>query len=123
MNFSELDEVFDELFPICRSIAGPEIHKSLQILQKHIPLEIKQVATGTRVLDWTVPQEWNLKKATLHTDHGELVLTSEDSNLHVLNYSEPFVGEISREGLEAHLFLIPEFPEAIPYVTSYYKER
>ena len=120
---TDLEAVFDELFPICRSITGKGIRDSLTILKKHIPLEIKSVATGTRVFDWTVPQEWELKRATLKDPNGEIILDTEDTNLHVLNFSEPFSGEVHLEELEEHLYSIPDLPNAIPYVTSYYSER
>jgi aminopeptidase-like protein len=123
MNSVELNKLFDELFPICRSITGPGLEESLQILKKHIPIEINYVPTGTKVFDWIVPKEWKLNRAVLETEDGEKILSSDDSNIHVLNFSEPFEGTVSKEELEKHLHSIPHLPEAIPYVTSYYKER
>jgi aminopeptidase-like protein len=66
-----LSRLFDRLYPICRSITGPGIRTSLQILAEHIPIEIRGVPTGTKVFDWTVPDEWHIKGVRL-TGQGEL---------------------------------------------------
>lgn len=120
---TDLNKLFDALFPICRSITGEGIRTSLQIIADHVPLEIHEVPTGTRVYDWTVPPEWKLNSAVLRRTNGEVVVTAEDSNLHVLNFSVPFSGRLTREELEPHLYSIPDRPKSIPYVTSYYKEK
>ena len=120
---SELDELFDELFPIARSITGPGIRSSLEILGKYIPLQIHEIATGANVGDWTIPQEWNLMRATLKHELGDVIVDTDESNLHVLNFSIPFHEVITREQLEDHLYSLPELPSAIPYVTSYYQPR
>ena len=120
---TELGPLYDELFPICRSITGPGIRDSLGIFARHMPLEIKGVATGTPVLDWTVPQEWELRRARLFGPDGNVILDTQDSNLHVLNFSEPFTGEMDLEDLQAHLYSDDTLPDAIPYVTSYYVPR
>lgn len=118
-----LDQIFDRLWPIARSITGPGFAKSLDILREIIPLEAKLVPTGTEVFDWIVPPEWELISAELFTEHGEKVLSTEDSNLHILNFSEPFSGLVSFHELNDHLHSIPELPDAVPYVTSYYSRR
>ena len=123
MMYEQLDELFDELWPICRSITGPGIAKSLEIVSDRIPLEIKRVPTGTAVFDWVVPPEWELVSATLCTEDGEKVLSTDDCNLHVLNFSEPFSGVVSYDELAEHLYSDPSLPEAVPYVTSYYRRR
>ena len=123
MNYEKLDELFDRLWPICRSITGPGISQSLEIMQDYIPIAIKEIPTGTQVFDWIVPQEWALDRATLTTEDGDVMLDTEISNIHVLNFSEPFSGVVSYEELEKHLYSAPAFPEAVPYVTSYYAPR
>ena len=121
--YSDLDAVFDELFPICRSITGQGVRDSLRILQRFIPLEIKSVPSGTQVFDWQIPDEWNLSRATLTDPTGEVVLDTDINNLHVLNYSIPFEGELTLHELQPHLHSKPGLPNAIPYVTSYYQDR
>lgn len=109
-------------YPLCRSITGEAVRETLKILQETIPLTIHEVPTGTKVLDWEVPKEWNLRRAWLKGPDGRKIVDSEDHNLHVLGYSVPFQGKVSREELDAHLFSLPEQPDLIPYRTSYYKE-
>jgi len=123
MNYQQIDDLFDRLWPICRSITGPGISQSLEIMQDYIPITIKEVPTGTEVFDWIVPQEWELERATLRTEDGEVILDTDISNIHVLNFSEPFSGVVTYQELEEHLYSDPSFPEAVPYVTSYYVPR
>ncbi len=118
-----IDTLFDELFPICRSICGDGLRTSLQLLKKHIPIEIHSIATGTQVFDWQIPQEWKLNHARLSAPNGEVIIDSNVSNLHVVNCSEPFSGEVELEELQQHLYSLPHLPHAIPYVTSYYQPR
>ena len=123
MNYQQLDHLFDQLWPICRSITGPGITKSIKILQQYVPFEIKETPTGKTVFDWEIPQEWKLNRATLKTEDGELIIDTNVNNLHVLNFSEAYSGVVNFEELESHLYSDPNFPEAIPYVTSYYVPR
>jgi aminopeptidase-like protein len=111
-----------ELYPICRSITGNGLRQSLSIVQKHIPLEIHEVPTGTQVFDWTVPKEWNIWDAYIKNPDGEKIVDFKHSNLHVLNYSIPIHRKVPLGELQAHLFSIPEQPDWIPYRTSYYQE-
>lgn len=123
MNYQQMDDLFDRLWPICRSITGPGISQSLKIMQDFIPITINEVPTGTEVFDWIVPQEWELERATLRTEDGEVILDTDISNIHVLNFSEPFSGVVTHQELEEHLYSNSSFPEAVPYVTSYYVPR
>jgi aminopeptidase-like protein len=109
------------LFPITRSITGDGVRQTLNILQEHLPdLVIHEVPTGTLVFDWQVPDEWNIRGARLTGPNGEVVADLADSNLHVVGYSVPVDVELSLDELQSHLHSIPEQPEAIPYMTSYY---
>lgn len=118
-----IEDLFDKLWPICRSITGNGFRESIEILQKIIPLDIESVPSGTEVFDWVVPKEWNIKDAYVLDPNGKKIINFKDNNLHVLNYSKPVDKEISLSDLKKHLYTIPEIPDAIPYVTSYYKER
>lgn len=120
---ADLRRLFDRLFPICRSITGPGIRESLEVFSEYMDIQIHGVPTGTRVLDWTVPPEWTLERAQLFGPKGEVLLDTRDSNLHVLNFSEPFSGEMDLDALQAHLYSDATQPDAIPYVTSYYVPR
>src|SRR5687767_15052369 len=111
-----------ELYPICRSITGDGVRRSLDILGRHVPLSITELPTGTEVLDWTVPKEWNIRAAWIQRLSGERVIDFERSNLHVVSYSTRVRQRISRAQLDAHLHSLPEHPDWIPYRTSYYAE-
>jgi aminopeptidase-like protein len=111
-----------ELFPFCRSITGEGVRQTLRRLESDLPLQIHEVPTGTQVFDWTVPKEWNVRDAWVQDQVGRKVVDFKTSNLHVLNYSQPVHGRMPLAELDAHLYTLPEQPEAIPYKTSYYKE-
>jgi len=111
-----------ELFPICRSITGAGLRETLNILKRRIPLEIREVPSGTRVLDWTVPKEWNIRDAYIRGPGGGKVVDFARSNLHVVSYSVPVRATIPLAELKAHLFTLPDHPDWVPYRTSYYRE-
>ena len=119
----EVESYFDRLWPICRSITGNGVRQSLAILQELLPVELVEVPTGQKVLDWTVPKEWNIDDAFVEDESGRRVIDFRKSNLHVLGYSVPVDQWLSLEELQAHLYSLPEQPDAIPYLTTYYKER
>ncbi|SUX00668.1 Uncharacterized protein conserved in bacteria with an aminopeptidase-like domain [Campylobacter jejuni subsp. doylei] len=119
-------ELACELFPIPRSITGQGFRASLEILNKTLGggiLKFHSIKSGTKVFDWTVPDEWNVKEAYIITPEGEKICDFKKHNLHLLNYSEAIDQEIELEELQDHLYSIEEMPDAIPYVTSYYKRR
>lgn len=111
------------LFPLPRSLTGDGVRATLRQLQTHLPLEIREVATGTKVFDWEVPREWNIRGATIKTLDGRTLVDFADNNLHVMGYSIPVSGIFSREELASHIHTLPEQPDAIPYRTSYYAEN
>jgi len=119
----EMYRLISDLYPICRSITGDGVRKTLHIVQQQIPLETYEVPTGTQVFDWTVPKEWNVRDAYVKNRQGEKVIDFQVSNLHLLNYSIPIHKQMSLSELKEHLFTIPDHPEWIPYRTSYYKEN
>ncbi|WP_257404468.1 DUF4910 domain-containing protein [Campylobacter lari] len=119
-------ELACELFPICRSITGEGFRQSLKILDEAMGggiLKIHSIASGSKVFDWEVPAEWEINDAFIITPNGEKICDFKQNNLHVLNYSEGINDEISLDELQEHLYSIEDYPDAIPYVTSYYKRR
>ncbi len=113
-----------ELFPICRSITGNGVRETLKIIRHEVSdLNISEVASGTRCFDWTIPPEWNIKEAYLINPDGEKIVDFSKNNLHVMGYSEPVNKTIPLEELQEHLYSLPDMPDAIPYVTSYYERR
>jgi aminopeptidase-like protein len=119
----QMYQLICDLFPICRSITGNGVRESLEIISRHVPTQIHEVPSGTRVFDWTVPKEWNIRGAYIKDSTGKKVLDFNDSNLHVLNYSTPVNKRISLHELKQHVYTITEHPDWIPYRTSYYNEN
>jgi aminopeptidase-like protein len=111
-----------ELFPICRSITGDGVRSTLRIMAETIPLETREIPTGTPVLDWTVPKEWNISGASIRDPSGEVIVDFRTSNLHVVSYSIPVNRRMTLDELKPRLHTLPEHPDWIPYRTSYYEE-
>ncbi|KAA5605338.1 DUF4910 domain-containing protein [Roseospira marina] len=113
-----------DLYPIRRSLTGPGVRQTLHYLQGLIPdLTLHEVPTGTQAFDWTVPDEWAVTEAYIEDQAGRRIVDYADHTLHLLGYSEPVDAWMSREDLDAHLHSLPDQPDWIPYVTSYYKRR
>jgi aminopeptidase-like protein len=113
----------EDLYPICRSITGDGIRKTLAAINERVPLQISEVPTGTEVFDWTVPKEWNIRDAYIKDAQGKRVVDFQQNNLHLLNYSVPVRAKMSLSSLRPHLFSLPEHVDWIPYRTSYYQEN
>ena len=121
---NEIHKFAQELWPINRSITGDGVRETLKKISKHIPnLKIRSVISGTKVFDWKVPKEWAVKEAFIITPKGEKICDYAKNNLHLVGYSVPHIESISFDELKKHLYMLPDQPNAIPYITSYYKER
>lgn len=122
--FSEalLEELFDRLWPLCRSLSGNGVRETFRILKEYLPVQVYETPSGTQVFDWTVPDEWNIADAWLEDEHGKRFAEFSSNNLHVVSYSIPVDGWFTPGELKNHLFTLPEFPDAIPYRSTYYKK-
>lgn len=120
---NELFSLIKRLYPICRSITGDGVRETLQIIREYIPVQINEVASGTNVFDWTIPEEWNIKDAYIKNARGEKLVDFKKLNLHVLNYSTPIDEKMGLEKLKDHLFSLPENPDWVPYRTSYHNKN
>jgi aminopeptidase-like protein len=127
VDFREEGEVayslIQRLYPLCRSITGNGVRRSLRLLREMVPLASREVMSDTPVFDWAVPDEWNIRDAFIMNRSGERLIDFRKSNLHVLNYSVPVNRTMSLTELRPHLFTIPEAPDWIPYRTSYYQRN
>ncbi len=118
----EIHSFIEQLFPICRSITGDGVRETLEIISQKIPVNICEVPSGTKVFDWTIPEEWNIKDAYIINPEGKKIIDFKKLNLHVVNYSQPINKKISLEELKKHLHTFPAKPDWVPYKTSYYKK-
>lgn len=118
----QMYDLIRELYPICRSITGRGFRESLRIIGRQIPLEVTEVPTGAKVLDWEVPKEWDILDAYVKDPSGRKIIDFQQSTLHVVSYSAPIRRTMPLSELKQHLFSLPDRPDWIPYRTSYYKE-
>lgn len=120
---SDMYGLLSGLYPYCRSITGDGVRKTLESISGIIPLKMSEVPTGTKVFDWEIPKEWNIRDAFIKDAKGNKILDFHQLNLHVLNYSTPVNKKVSLDELREHLYTLPEQPDLIPYKTSYYQEN
>jgi aminopeptidase-like protein len=113
----------ERLYPICRSITGNGVRETLAILKEIIPIELTEVPSGTKVLDWEIPDEWNIKDAWIKDSAGKKIIDFQELNLHVLNYSSPVDQIVDLERLKKHVYTMPEHPQWVPYRTSYHNPQ
>ncbi|MFE9662712.1 DUF4910 domain-containing protein [Streptomyces sp. NPDC005955] len=117
----QMHALVERLYPLCRSITGDGVRATLDIVGEYLPLTVHEVPTGTQVLDWTVPQEWNIRDAYIADPAGNRVVDFAASSLHVLGYSLPVSTTLPLAELRAHLHTLPDHPTWVPYRTSYYR--
>ncbi|MBW8331890.1 MAG: DUF4910 domain-containing protein [Prolixibacteraceae bacterium] len=123
MQGEEMYQLAVRLFPICRSITGDGVRKTLSVLKEFIAIDIVEVPSGTKVLDWEIPDEWNIREAWIKKSNGEKIVDFKNLNLHILNYSEPVQKRINLKELKEHLYTLPDYPDLVPYRTSYYNRQ
>lgn len=118
----EIYSLVKALFPICRSLTGDGVRRTLAMIQEKIPgMKIYEVPTGTVCYDWVIPKEWNVRDAYIIDPEGNKIVDFKENNLHLVGYSIPVDSLFTLEELQEHLHSLPDQPEAIPYITSYYK--
>ena len=114
----------NELFLICRSITGRGTYETLKKIKRLFPkLKIHKIKSGTKIYDWKIPDEWNIADAYVKDKYGKKIIDFKENNLHVIGYSKPLKRILTKQKLLDKIFSLPQKPDAIPYVTSYYKKN
>lgn len=112
------------LWPICRSITGPGIRQTLDWLEAQLPGLVRHsFPSGSKVMDWTVPQEWTIRDAWIEHESGQRFAEFTKNTLHILGYSAAIDANLTRSQLFDLIFTQPDQPDVIPYVTSYYASK
>ena len=121
---NDIHNFASKLWGINRSLTGEGVRQTLTLIKEHLPnLTVKSVPSGTQVFDWIVPPEWHVNEAYITKPNGDKICDFSVNNLHLVGYSIPYSGKITLNELQKHLHSLPEQPNAIPYITSYYDER
>ena len=121
---NEIHALATKLWPIPRSLTGDGVRETLRLLKAEIgEMTLHEVKSGTHAFDWTVPQEWRVNEAYILAPDGQRICDFQANNLHLVGYSVPFKGKLNLQDLQSHLYSLPDQPDAIPYITSYYSER
>ena len=110
-----------QLWPINRSLTGNGVEKTLSIIKKNLPIKILNFKSGSKVFDWEIPKVWVMKDGWLKNDQNQKLIDFKKNNLHVVGYSESVNQDISLKKLKKKIHFLRNKPNAIPYVTSYYK--
>jgi len=118
----EIESYFDRLWGITRSITGKGFESSLKILSEIVPFDILKFKTGSKVNDWQIPYVWNIKQAYILDSKGKEICNFKNNNLHIVSYSQPIKKYLKFNELKNHIFFLKNQPNAIPYITSYYKK-
>ena len=114
-------DLIQELWFLKRDIVSDDFDRALDRLAEEVPMQIHAYPTGQTCWTWRIPEKWTCQAAYLETLDGQRLIDYAEHPLHVVSYSLPFEGTVSRDELLAHLHVHPTLPEAIPFVFKYYE--
>ena len=124
LDSKRIKQLFNELFPLNRSIVGPAIQQSHRIIEKYIGSDANfiKIPSGTKINGWAVPKEWSITRSWGRCkETNQIIFDTDISGLHVWSHSVNFSGELTRTELElGHIRVHPVVRNAIPYITAYY---
>ena len=115
-------EFAKKLWPINRSLTGSGVALTLSLIQQKLPIKILNFNSGKKVFDWQIPKVWNLKEAWVKNKNNKKIIDFRSNNLHIVGYSQSVDKIISLNELKKKIYTLKNQPDAIPYVTSYYKK-
>lgn len=116
-----MDEIIARLWRLPRDIVSEGYDAALHALATQLPMRIHEYPSGTECWTWIVPEKWACHEAWLETLGGRRLFSYADHPLHVVSYSLPFEGVVSRDELFRHLHVHPRVQDAIPFVFKYYE--
>lgn len=118
---ASMSEMINSLWKLPRDIISDGYDAALYTLAKQIPMTIHEYPTGTKCWTWIIPEKWTCREGYLETLDGKRLFSYADNPLHVVSYSLPYEGVISREELFKHLYTHPQMPNVIPYIAKNYE--
>jgi aminopeptidase-like protein/aminoglycoside N3'-acetyltransferase len=114
-------QIIEHLWKLPRHIVSDAYDDALAALATQLPMRIHEYPSGTECWSWIVPEKWHCREAYLETMDGRRIFSTDDHPLHVVSYSLPFEGVVSRETLLEHLHVHPQLDHAIPFIFKYYE--
>jgi aminopeptidase-like protein/aminoglycoside N3'-acetyltransferase len=117
---ASMGTIVHNLWRLPRDIVSDGYDAALTALGTQVPMRVHEYPTGTECFTWVVPEKWTCHQARLETLDGRRLFTYRDHPLHVVSYSLPFEGVVSRGELLAHLHVHDRLPQAVPFVFKYY---
>jgi aminopeptidase-like protein len=118
---ASMAEMIDKMWRLPRDIISDAYDAALDALATQLPMTIHEYETGTESWSWIVPEKWTCHEAYLETLDGRRLFSHADNPLHVVSYSLPFEGVVSRDELFKHLHVHWKLPTAVPFIFKYYE--
>ena len=118
---ASMQEMIQALWRLPRDIVSDGYDVALRALAEQVPMTTHEYPSGTECWSWIIPEKWKCNEAYLATLDGRRLFSYAESPLHVVSYSLPFEGEVSRRDLFEHLHVHHRISEAIPFVFKYYE--